>query len=496
MADSALLPGGDDTIAAIATPPGRSALAVLRLSGPQALPLLRALTRVDPPAPRQAALRPIFADKEGDRIIDHALVTLFPGPRSYTGEDLVEFSVHGGFVVPALLLEQLLKLGARLATPGEFTRRAVLNGKLDLLQAEAVGDLIDSRSRGGAAAAVLLLDGGLSRSINAIRSSILDLEALVAYDVDFPEEDDGPIAPQRILDATAGVSSELESLLSTAGAGELLREGALVVIAGAPNTGKSSLFNALLGSERALVSEVAGTTRDAIEAVLDAGSWTLRLVDTAGLRQSDDRIEQMGIEVAERYLAGAHIILACGDSVAAVRSVVDQLRGKSGAQILPVLTKADMLRSGEMATVSGEEWSAAEVESGSGESSGIGGESPDSGVSVAEHLDADLPAVAVSAHSRTGLGELLATIGKMLSRSFDAQLLDSPILLRARHERALREARDEMRLFSDSLETRTLPMSIAATHLRSAVLALESLIGAVGVEDVLDRLFSSFCVGK
>ena len=293
------LPGADDTIAAIATAPGRGALATVRVSGADAHGIARRVLTPWPEAERVATLARCRHPRTGERL-DQAVVTVYAAPRSFTGEPMVELSTHGGHLVPATVLAALLAAGARQALPGEFTRRAVLNGKLDLLQAEAVADLVDARSHAMQRAAIEQLDGGLSRRILALRDALLDLEALIAYDIDFPEEDEGPVSRERVARAIADARAAIEALLATAPAGELVRDGALVVIAGEPNAGKSSLFNALLGESRAIVTELPGTTLDALEAVVDTGRWPLRLVDTAGLREAGDIVERLGIEVSER----------------------------------------------------------------------------------------------------------------------------------------------------------------------------------------------------
>jgi tRNA modification GTPase len=387
-----------------------------------------------------------------DDVLDRALVTTFAAPASFTGEDVVEIATHGGAVVPTLVLAELVASGVRIALPGEFTRRAVLNGKLDLVQAEAIGDLIDSTSRAMQRVAVTQLDGGLSRRINELRERVIGLEALIAYDIDFPEEDDGPIPRARVVTATEDVIASLAGLLATAPAGELVKSGALVVIAGAPNAGKSSLFNAMLGQSRAIVTEVPGTTRDAIEAVLDAVPWPLRLVDTAGLRATTDVVEQLGIEVAERYLASADVVLACGDSgegVALTTGVVSRL---TDAPVVGVHTKGDLAPSREDGMV--------------------------------------------SATTGEGVRELLDTIGRVISERHGSIPLDAPILSRERHRFCVEHAKEEMLAFAKALNNDGLPASIAAVHLRAAADALADVTGAIDVEDVLDRLFRTFCVGK
>src|SRR5437879_1465226 len=255
-----------------------------------------------PKEPRVAHLCEVHS--EGEKL-DEALVTLFPAPNSFTGEDTVEFSTHGGYFVPSSIVVALTASGARQALPGEFTRRAVLNGKLDIIQAEAIGDLIDASSRIMQRTAIGQLDGGLSRRLLALRNDLIELEALIAYDVDFPEEDDGLIPRTRIEEAVASVLKSIDLLLSTVSVGELVREGAVVVIAGPPNAGKSSLFNALLGRSRAIVTEIPGTTRDAIEAYAVIAGFPFRLVAMAGRGDSVDRVEKTGIAVARQYVGAA-----------------------------------------------------------------------------------------------------------------------------------------------------------------------------------------------
>jgi tRNA modification GTPase len=465
----------DDTIAAIATASGRAAIAVVRVSGARAHEAARAVLDAWPEAPRTAVLATARDPRDGT-VIDRVLVTRFDAPRSYTGEPMAELSSHGGVAVPAALLGALIAAGARLALPGEFTRRAVLGGKLDLVQAEAVGDLIDARTDAMRRAAATQLDGGLSRRLGALRDELLDLEALIAYDIDFPEEDDGPVPRERIAAATRRAHASLDALLASAPAGALVREGATVVIAGAPNVGKSSLFNALLGEARAIVTEIPGTTRDAIEAAAEHRGWPLRLVDTAGLRATSDVVERLGIEVSERWLARAHVVLACGETAAAVREVLSVIGPRSPAlgggeelieaPIIAVLTKGDLAGDGERARAT------------------IDGVAGVDGV------------VRVSAVTGEGLGALLDAIARVLGERYGAIEPEMPLLTRARHVRAITEARDELAAFALAWAEDALPAPVAAVHVRQAVHALDILIGAVDAEDVLGRVFEGFCVGK
>lgn len=446
----------EDTIVAVASAPGRGAVALVRLSGPDAFSIAAKHLRLLPPEPRVTHLCDVF---DGKQKLDQALVTLFPSLNSFTGEDTVEFSTHGGYLVPSTVVAALISSGARQATPGEFTRRAVLNGKLDILQAEAIGDLIDASSHVMQRTALGQLDGGLSRRLLSLRNDLIGLEALIAYDVDFPEEDDGPVPRRRIDQSAEGITSSLEALLSTGSAGEVIRDGAIVVIAGPPNAGKSSLFNALLGRSRAIVTEIPGTTRDALEAVIDSGKWPLRLVDTAGLRETGDKIERLGIEVSERYLASAHVVLACAEDSRSLEATIGLVSRNSTAPILAVRTKSDL-------------------------------------VSKRDEAISSRIVISVSAETGNGLQELLGAIGATLDTQHGEIVPDLPVLTRARHRKAISTARAELGQFTAAWREEKLPATIAAVHLRTAVYALEELIGAVEVEDVLDRVFSSFCVGK
>jgi len=472
--------GASDTIAAVATAPGRAAVAMLRVSGPAACRIAMALTgegegdaadvaRGTTPGlePRRAELRRLVHPVTGEAL-DHALLTWFPGPSSFTGEDVLEISSHGGAVVPALLLDAVCAAGARPAEAGEFTRRAYLNGKLDLLQAEATLDLIDARSVRMGGAALHALERGLSRRIERLRAAVLEVEALIAYDIDFPDEDDGPVEPARVTAATGALVKELEALLRNAPEGEMLREGALTVIAGRPNAGKSSLFNALLGLERAIVTEEPGTTRDAIEAMLSVDGYPFRLVDTAGIRPGAARIEQMGIEVARAYLERADLALVCVEADrgpdAEERAFVAELDRRLGPErVLVVRTRTDE----------------ADVISGFVRSSADPDESHEAGVAAIE--GAGLPA----------LRERMLNAAYAGLRERD----EAPLVTRRRHSRALRVALAAVEDFQ-AARAEGHPPEIAATHLRDAVQALEELLGVVTTEDVLDALFATFCVGK
>jgi tRNA modification GTPase len=448
-----------NTIIALSTPLGRGAIAVIRVSGEDALEIAR--RHIDP-WPARAREISLCTVRDGPKILDRALVTFYAAPQSFTGEDVVEVFTHGGHVVPISIMAALIGSGARQALPGEFTRRAVLNGKLDIVQAEAIGDLIDARSSVMQQTALYQMDGGLSARIALVREDVLRIESLIAYDVDFPEEDDGPISRVAITAATDSLTRSLDMLLSTVPVGEIAREGAIVVITGAPNVGKSSLFNALVGESRAIVTDISGTTRDAIEATIDTGSWPLRLIDTAGLRDSSDVVERLGIEVSERRIAAAHLVIVCGDTESSLENAVAITSSLSHAPVVQVLTKSDLRRSYDSS-------------SGKPNSSGV---------------------VRVSVITGDGLDKLRGLIDSVLDQKYGEIAPPTPILTRARHIHGIRLARDEIEQFRDAWERDSLPAPVAAVHLRAAVIALEELIGAVSVDDVLERVFSSFCVGK
>jgi len=449
--------GWEETIVAMATPAGRGALALLRISGPKAFDIISRHVKPWPTKPRTASRCEIF-DESGT--LDDAIITLFPGPRSFTGEDVVELSTHGGQIVPDSVAAAIIRGGARAAQPGEFTRRAILNGKLDLIQAEGIGELVAARSKAMQRAALFQMHRGLSRKLSDLREEFLKLEALIAYDIDFPGEDDGPISPEDISRAIERIKRSLNDLLATASLGNVMREGASVVIAGPPNAGKSSLFNAMLGSGRAIVTEIPGTTRDALEGVIDTGEWLLRLVDTAGLRPTEDRLEKLGVEVSERYLVAADVVLACAEDPGVLKETASALTGLTDAPVIRVWTKSDLRTAGE-----------ADVAAGSD----------------------DVP---VSAETRSGLPELFQRISETLKRTYGGTEEDAPVLTTARQQAAIEKALEELLGFQSSLELGEAPVPVAAVHLRAATGALEELIGGVNADDVLAKLFSTFCIGK
>jgi len=458
----------DDTIVALATAPGRGALALVRVSGPAAAALAaRCITRRAgpwPPPPRRAVRATLHHPDHPDEPLDDALVTWFPGPHSFTGEDLVECSVHGGAYVGPAVVAALVAAGARPALPGEFTERAVWHGRLDLIRAEAIGALIDARTTAAHRAALRQLDGALTRHLETLRGAILDVEALIAYEIDFPTEDDGPLPRARVVEATDAATTALDRLLATRPQAVLGQDGVTVVLAGAPNAGKSSLFNALLGESRAIVSEVPGTTRDAIEVLLDDTPWPIRLVDTAGLREAGDALERLGMEVSARRLAEAQVVVVCAETPDGLTAAVARIRGLTTARCVGALTKQDATP-------------------------------PHAAAALTAHEDL-AAIVPVSAVTGVGLGALRDAVRAAVRAATPAPAESLPVVVQARHAAMLGTAREELAAFRAAWVEETMPAPVAATHLRAAAHALDELLGAIDVDEVLARVFRTFCVGK
>jgi len=450
-----------DTIVAQATPLGVGAVAIVRLSGPDAFGILDRITDEGRGEARRATLTRIV-DPDDATLVDRALVTCFDGPASYTGEDVVEISCHGGWLTPRLVVDACVRGGAREAEPGEFTRRAYLRGKLDLVQAEAIGDLIEARSRALRRAAMDQMDRGLSRRVSRLRERLVEVEALLAHHVDFPEEDDAPVPLERVEEEAGALIGQMESMLATAPEGELLREGALTVFAGRPNVGKSSLYNALLGQERAIVTPVAGTTRDALEATVELRGFPFRLVATAGLRASMEEIERLGIEVAHRYAERADRLLFCLEAGREMTEEESDFLEGFEAPVVLVETKSDLVETGGRVT---------------------------------EARGGCVGRMRVSVETGEGLERLRDLLPELVYSGMVSADGDQPVLTRRRHARALRAARDEIEAFRSGV-VGGLPAEVAATHLRSAETALEEMLGTVSVDDVLDVVFREFCIGK
>ena len=440
--------GTADTIFAISSGAGRAAIAVLRLSGPATPYIIKRVAR-RLPEPRVATLATL-KDPESGEAIDSGLVLFFPAPRSFTGEDCAEFLIHGGRAVAQRLVQTLSGFPAtRAAEPGEFTRRALLNGKLDLVEVEGLGDLIEAETEWQRRQALRQMQGSLSRETERWRAALLEAAAMVEAEIDFPDEGDVPQALSRRVGALLRpVLASLKAELAAGSAGERIRDGVTIVIAGPPNAGKSTLMNALARRDVAIVSQIAGTTRDAIEVHLDLGGCAATLIDTAGLRESADMIELAGIGRAVEKARNADLVLWLSE---AGRPEEPDVR-LGGGPIWRILTKCDV----------------ASAEPG-----------------IAAH------ALAISAETGQNLDILLKDLTDFAFSASGAG--HAGLITRERHRKAFATAAEALARIESEPDA---PVEILAEDLRSALFALERLIGRVDVEDILGDIFSRFCIGK
>lgn len=469
-----MLPRHNDPIAAIATAPGRGAVGIVRVSGKGIAQLVRALCGKDL-KPREATYLP-FKDATGSPI-DHGLTIYFPGPHSYTGEDVLELQAHGGPVVLQLLLARCLEAaqatdadgkpvlaGLRLAQPGEFTERAFLNDKIDLAQAEAIADLIDASTEAAARSASRSLSGAFSLEIQVLREALVHLRMLVEATLDFPEEEIDFLKKADAFGQLERLQAQVATVLGKAHQGALLREGIKVVIAGQPNAGKSSLLNALAGAELAIVTPIAGTTRDKVQQTIQIEGVPLHVIDTAGLRDSDDEVERIGIARAWDEIAAADAVLFLhdltrvdqADYAAADADIAETLEQRLPGQVpvIHVLNKIDMAEQ-------------------------------------AHQVCTDQ--IALSA--RTGDG--LDTLRKRLLEVAGWQSAPEGLYLaRARHVEALQAVQAHLEMADEQLQAQASHLDLLAEELRLAQLSLNSITGEFSSDDLLGVIFSSFCIGK
>lgn len=445
-----------DTIAALATPVGTSAIAVVRASGPQTARLVQDIFGANPP-PRLAQ-HADYRDRNGI-LVDDVLFTFFAEPNSFTGEDTAEISCHGNPFIAQKILEDLLARGCRPAEAGEFSKRAFLNGRLDLSQAEAVMDLIHARSERALAAANQQLRGALGRQMDSLINLLVSVLANIEAYVDFPEEDLPTEDHQAIQRQLGTVLALTNRLLATNHYGELLREGIKTVIVGEPNAGKSSLLNQLVGRDRALVSAEPGTTRDYLEERVALGAHWLRLIDTAGLNPTAVSLEQRGVEKTFEQAAAADFFLWVIDSSRPLPSLPPSLANRmTPANTLAVFNKVDL----QSATRSG--------------------------------LPQAFPTVHISALLGTGIEVLLAAVTK-LAEAFYVDIGDELIAINARHAHALEQAKASLLTAGQKLITNE-PTELIASDLRVALDAFGEISGKIDNEKILDQLFASFCIGK
>ena len=450
-----LMAHSEDTIAALATPAGTAALAVIRISGPEAGRLASELLGRTPP-PR-SAIRGDYRDRAG-ALLDDALFTFFPAPKSYTGEDVLEISGHGNPFLAQRLLEDLHARGCRPAEPGEFTRRAFLHGRIDLSQAEAVMDLIQARSERALAAAHHLLRGSLSRELQVLADLVVGALATVEAYIDFPEEDLPPEDRAQLRQTLEAARARAQRLLATRRYGDLLRDGIKTVIVGAPNAGKSSLLNRLVGRDRAIVSPEPGTTRDFIEERIVAGPHSLRLIDTAGLNPAPAPLERLGIEKTRSCIDESDIILLVCDAAAAGPDPTAIPPGIDPEKTLLVLNKVDLPAAAGAAVPAG--WAG----------------------------------VRVSALSGEGCEELTAAIAAKADRLLPDDGPDG-VVINARHAFSLQAVLEGLGQALTKLN-QDIDSVLLASDLRVALSAIGEISGKIDNEQVLDRLFAQFCIGK
>ena len=442
----------EDTIVAIATPPGRGGIGVVRISGPAARVIGLAVTQTSEFEPRRATLARAAVGTVHDRVV----VTFFPAPASYTGEDVVELSAHGSPVVLHAIVEAAMAAGARLAEPGEFTLRAYLHGRMDLVQAEAVKDLIDAVTPLQARAAFDQLDGTLTTRIREIDAALFDLSARVEASLDFPEEGYHFVEPGRVAEELDNVCDRITALLSHARHGRLVREGARVAILGRPNAGKSTLFNALAGAHRAIVTDTPGTTRDLVTEVVDIHGLPVTLVDTAGLRvQPADAVETEGIARARAAAAVADLLLIVLDGSRPLDAEDHAIMDETALRPhVTVVSKADLPAAWTMK---------------------------------------DRGAILVAPPTGRGLEELRTTIVDALSA--DSPAPDTPAVTNLRHVALLDRALTTLKRASEAAAA-AVPEEFIASDIREARNALEEITGQRTADDTLHAIFDRFCIGK
>lgn len=460
-----------DTICAISTPPGRGGIAVARVSGPAAIAIANAVWKGASLADAKSHTVHLGTITRPDgTALDQAVATVFRNPRSFTGEDVVEISVHGSSFIQQELLHLLVASGARMAEPGEFTRRAFVNGRLDLAEAEAVADLIASSSRAAHRLAISQLQGRFSANIDSLRQQLLDLAVLLELELDFSEEDVTFADRAKLRELAADIQNMVTRMASTFSSGQALRDGIPVAIIGRPNVGKSRLLNTLLDTDRAIVSDIPGTTRDTIEDTIDIDGHTFRFIDTAGIRTTDDPIESLGIERALRSVAKASVVIWLlspddlqSPETSANKALIDGSI-RPDATLIPVLNKIDTI--------------------------------PDSVTQATESLSAMAPGtapLAISALTGTGISDLRNAILAAATAGLPDD--ESIIVTNARHHAALTEAADALTQLIDGIDLGLTP-DLLAQHLRQAIHSLATITGSITSTQILQTIFHRFCIGK
>lgn len=457
-----------DTIVAIATAPGRGGVGIVRVSGKLALTIAETILGFQP-QPRHAHYTAFMTSDQV--VLDQGIALFFPGPNSFTGDDVLELQGHGGPVVLDLLLQETIRLGCRLARPGEFSERAFLSGKLDLAQAEAIADLIDSASEQAARCALRSMQGEFSKRIHSLLEQLIQLRTYVEAAIDFPEEDIDFLTDGKVAGMLTDIETELHGVLQAASQGALLREGMNVVIAGKPNAGKSSLLNALAGQDRAIVTQIAGTTRDVLKEHIHIDGMPLHIIDTAGLRHTVDEVERIGIQRAWDEIAQADCLLLLIDSATETLDAITLLNSLCTEPAL----KAQMdtlLAAGRVTLVRNK----ADI----------------SGEAVTVDRVGGLPAITLSAKQHQGIDLLREHLKQVMG--FNAAS-EGGFLARRRHIDALNRTRQALECGRHQLE-QTAAGELLAEDLRLAQQALNEITGEYRADDLLGEIFGSFCIGK
>lgn len=458
----------DDTICAISTAPGVGGIAVIRVSGPQSRQIVDRIwhgKRLENVASHTAHLGSIV-DETGE-VIDSAVATVFCSPASFTGDDVVELSVHGSAWIQRETVQLLVRQGCRIAEPGEFTRRAFAAGKLDLAEAEAVADVIASSSRAAHRMAMSQMRGEFSRRLETLRDRLLDLASLLELELDFSEEDVEFASREKLKSLADEIHGVVAKLASSFATGAALKEGVPVAIVGATNAGKSTLLNRLLGDDRAIVSDIHGTTRDIVEDTIEIGPYLIRFRDTAGLRTTTDTIENIGIERSQAAARSASVVIYMVDPLAAtdVANISNSLDGIAQSDVIIAVNKADI--------------------------------APTEATETAKTLAEAFPSatlLTISAKERT----TLASLCEAILYHIETQVLDSEndvIVTNARHAEALRNAADAASAVSQAIDA-GLPADLIAQDLRATIHYLSSITGEITPTEVLSTIFSRFCIGK
>ena len=453
-----------DTICAIATPPGSGGIAVVRLSGPEAFKIADSVWKGKKLSAEPSHTAHLGSIMDGADILDQGLATIFRGPHSYTGEDTIEFSVHGSPYIQKRIIEVLCHNGARIAGPGEYTRRAFIAGNIDLSQAEAIADLIAARSRAAHRVAVGQLRGGVSQRLARLRQHLIDLGALLELELDFSEEDVEFASRTQLIDLATEIHAEVERLHDTYRRGAAVKEGIPIAIAGPTNAGKSSLLNALVGEDRAIVSDIHGTTRDTVEETLTIGDNLVRLIDTAGLRDTYNTVELIGIERTHRTMTRAVLLLLVVDGAEPSRLDIQTAQIPQTLPIIAIVNKTDTT-------------------------------DPATAINILKkQLPDGTPITAISVKTGSGMQRLRNQIEshiKEITGDVDADIL----ITNARQAQALAAAAQSAAAVRTALLANT-PADLIAIDIRQTIDHLSSITGAITSDTLLHTIFSRFCVGK